>query len=93
MQPTNNGDAEAEWARMQGLGSALRKKRFVATAAGMAVLSLGFVVSGLLFFLLSSGGYEANGRGTLYILVTPVAVMLPVAWKVRSRLWPTGQFR
>ena len=80
-------EAEAEWARMQGLGGALQRRRFVATAAGTAILAVGFVGSVIVYLL-----WPAD-RVPIVVLGAPIGLLLPVAWGVRSKLWPKGQFR
>ncbi len=87
MSAPDNKDAEAEWARMQGLGGVLRKQRMIATVASTAVMSVGFAGSILVFLFWP---YE---RMPVVALGVPIGVMLPLAWAVRSKLWPKGQFR
>jgi hypothetical protein len=84
---TDDGDAKAEWARMQGLGGALQKRRTIATLAGTAVLAAGFLGSVVIFL------FWPFDRVPIVALGAPIALMLPVAWGVRSKLWPKGQFR
>ena len=72
---------------MQGLGGALQKRRMIATLAGTAVLGLGFAASVAMFF------FWPYDRVPGIVLGVPITVMLPVAWAVRSKLWPKGQFR
>jgi hypothetical protein len=86
-EPADDLDAKAEWARMQGLGGALSRRRTVATVAGTAVLALGFVGTLLMYVV------WPFDRIPIAILVVPTGVMMPIAWAVRSRLWPKGQFR
>jgi hypothetical protein len=80
-------EAQAEWARMQGLGGALQRRRLLATLASSAVLGVGFLGSVFLFFFWP---YE---RVPIVALGVPIAVMLPLAWAVRTKLWTRGQFR
>jgi hypothetical protein len=79
----DDAQAKAEWEKMKGVGKHLARKRFIATAAGMAVTALGFIAAGALLAL---------GTTEKEILVAPVGLALAGGWAVRRRLWPRGQF-
>lgn len=71
---------------MQSVGRELTRQRAIATAAGMAIVALGFGVAVLLWVV------WPFARIPIWLLAAPVAVSIGVAWPVRNRLWPRGQF-
>lgn len=78
---------KAEWERAQGMGRRLARERLTATLAGMGVVSLGVGLSVLLWWI------WPLRRIPIALLVLPAAAGLPVAWWLRNKLWPGGQFR
>ncbi len=76
-----------EWARAQGFGRSLARKRLVATLASMAACFGLLVVCYAALLLL----WPFDRIPVLY-LAAPWLAALPVGWVVRQKLWPRGQF-
>lgn len=81
MAPDEKARLQAEWAKMQGLGSALARRRMIATGAGVAVAAP-FCATGIFVMLFIS----------LFVGVGLFVVGLPLGWMVRNWLYPKGQF-
>jgi len=86
MDKTEEDALREEWARAQGLGTRLARQRFIATAAGMAPVAIGFGLALLLWWFLPLR------RIPIWLLALPIAISLPLGWRVRNKLWPAGQF-
>lgn len=78
---------EDEWARSQRAGRKIVRARMVATLAGMAPVAVGFAASALVYVLWPLENIP------IWCLAVPIALSLPVGWRVRNRFWPRGQFR
>jgi hypothetical protein len=85
--PAEAAKLKDEWARAQGFGRALARRRMVATLASLVV------TTALVF-----GGYAALwllwpfDKIPVVYLGLPWIPALPVGWLVRQKLWPRGQF-
>jgi hypothetical protein len=78
---------KSEWARAQGFGRALGRKRMVATLASMMATGVVVLVGYVVLFVL----WPFDKIPVLY-LGLPWLPALPLGWFVRNKLWPKGQF-
>ena len=78
---------EDEWSRAQRLGRRVARARFLATLAGMAPVAVGFAVAVLVYW------FWPFENIPIWCLAIPIALSLPVGWRVRNKFWPMGQFR
>ena len=76
-----------EWARAQGFGRALARRRLIATLASMVVCGAVALV-GYVALLVA---WPFDKIPVLY-LAGPWLAALPLGWWVRQKLWPRGQF-
>jgi hypothetical protein len=78
---------KAEWAKAQGFGRALARRRMIATLASMA--ATGAIVVGGYVALLVLWPFD---KIPLLYLSLPWIPALPFGWFIRNKLWPKGQF-
>jgi hypothetical protein len=87
MDADEKAKLKAEWARAQGTGRVLGRKRFVATAASMLV-TFGIVAAAYAAMVF----YLSLDQIPVVSFALPWALALPVGWFVRRKLLPRSQF-
>ena len=81
------GKLKTEWARAQGMGRSLGRRRTVATLASVVVTALTVVFGYAALWVL----WPFDKIPVVY-LALPWLPALPLGWFVRQKLWPRGQF-
>ena len=63
----------------------VQRKRFFASAVA-GIIAATIIIAGEVLLILAGGGHSSRSNGSGAWI--PFVVALPIAWRVRMRLWP-----